>query len=193
MTLTSTSNLDNAATFSHKYDFNVVAPNNVKVYKIAETSENEARLSEISSRVIPAETGVILVGETETAKLAATTKEVGEEDYEGNLLRGIPDGGTPDLTAGEAAYVFTLDEGAAVFKPYLAGSSFEAGKACLVLNEAAGASALAIRLGGTTTGIDRAADKTESNAPKYDLSGRRVTSVARGSLYIQGVKKYIAR
>lgn len=193
VTLTSTSNLDNAATFSHKYDFNVVAPNNVKVYKIAEAGENEARLSEISSRVIPAETGVILVGETETAKLAATTKEVGEEDYEGNLLVGLPDGGMPDLTNGGTAYVFTRDGNAAVFKPYLTGSSFEAGKACLVLSEAAGASVLAIRLGGTTTGIDRATDKTENNTPKYDLSGRRVTSVARGSLYIQGGKKYIAR
>lgn len=48
---------------------------------------------------------------------------------------------------------------------------------------------------GTVTGINNAANDAavKSNAPVYDLSGRRVFNTAKGSLYIQQGRKFIAK
>ena len=193
VSLTETSNLGHAATFSAGW--NTEASEGINTYKIAETTDNEATLEQTNGNIIPKNEGIILNSNSETtAYMYYTSSRGGEEVYAGNLLVGLPEGGKPKTAEGETAYVFTKGDGdAAIFRQLdTNGNDFSANKACLVLNEQETA-ALAIRLGGMTTGIDRAADKTESNAPKYDLSGRRVTNVARGSLYIQSGKTYIAR
>ena len=55
---------------------------------------------------------------------------------------------------------------------------------------------IAMRFDGTATSIDQihnAASNVQNNAPIYDLSGRKVSHIVKGSLYIQGGRKFIAQ
>lgn len=193
VSLTETENLDNTATFSAEW--RTEAPEGINTYKITETTSDEATLQKTNGSIIPKNEGVILSSESETSTyLYYTSARGGEDDYAGNLLVGLPDGGKPKTEDG-TAYVFTKNGENAIFKLFDEnGSDFAKNKAYLWL---AGSSsetrALAISLDGTATGIDSVASATDNDAPKYDLFGRRVTNVAKGSLYIQGGKKYIAR
>lgn len=49
-------------------------------------------------------------------------------------------------------------------------------------------------LGGDPTGIGHAvATDKESNAPLYDLSGRRVKEAVKGGIYLRNGKKFIVK
>lgn len=54
---------------------------------------------------------------------------------------------------------------------------------------------LAMRFDGTATSIDQinGAETIDNNAPIYDLTGRQVSHLVKGSLYIQGGRKFIAQ
>ena len=56
-----------------------------------------------------------------------------------------------------------------------------------------GAAALEIDFGGETTGLTNLNVATEKASPVFDLSGRRVTNVQKGGLYIQNGKKFIVK
>ncbi len=57
------------------------------------------------------------------------------------------------------------------------------------------AQSMAISFGGNNiTGIDNATDESaNTNAPIYDLTGRRVNQVVKGGIYIQSGRKFMAR
>lgn len=54
---------------------------------------------------------------------------------------------------------------------------------------------IAMRFDGNATSIDQinGAETIDNNAPIYDLSGRKVSHIVKGSLYIQGGRKFIAQ
>lgn len=54
---------------------------------------------------------------------------------------------------------------------------------------------LAMRFDGTATSIDQinGAETIDNDAPIYDLTGRQVSHLVKGSLYIQGGRKFIAQ
>ena len=55
--------------------------------------------------------------------------------------------------------------------------------------------AIAMNFGGEATGIGAVLGEEgiESNAPVFDLSGRRVMQTVKGGLYIQNGKKFIVK
>ena len=82
------------------------------------------------------------------------------------------------------------------FAPSASLTSIAANKAYLNASDVASgeSSAIALNFGGTSTAILDVVNGTlESNAPVFDLSGRRVMKTVKGSLYIQNGKKFIAR
>ena len=53
--------------------------------------------------------------------------------------------------------------------------------------------AVMISQGGNATGINGVETGVKSEAPIYDLSGRRVVKTVKGGLYIQNGRKFIAQ
>ena len=73
------------------------------------------------------------------------------------------------------------------------GGTLGMNKAYLNLPNANAAAALEIDFGGETTGLTNLNVATEKASPVFDLSGRRVTNVLKGGLYIQNGKKFIVK
>lgn len=159
-----------------------------------ETTDAEGETTDAEGETTDTEDETTDTEEKYIEYLYYTNVQVENTAFENNLLVGLPEGGRPEEGNG-TAYVFAKDGDDAVFKPLRPNNSnFAANKAYLWLDSGGfGTNALAISFGGTATGIDSVASTTDNDAPKYDLFGRRVTNVAKGSLYIQGGKKYIAR
>ena len=64
----------------------------------------------------------------------------------------------------------------------------------LIQNNAMSASDIKARINAdVTSGITGIAVDKKTDAPIYDLSGRRVKTVKQGGVYIQNHKKFIAR
>ena len=53
--------------------------------------------------------------------------------------------------------------------------------------------AVMVNHGGNTTAIGNVQNNLPANAPVYDLSGRRVTKMVKGGLYLQNGRKFIAQ
>ena len=71
-----------------------------------------------------------------------------------------------------------------------------ANKAYLLASEVPDAmGALAMNFGGEATGVGTVITENgiQSNAPVFDLSGRRVMQTVKGGLYIQNGKKFIVK
>ena len=75
-------------------------------------------------------------------------------------------------------------------------TTIAANKAYLLASDVTGTSpAIAMNFGGETTGVGTVITEEgiESNAPVFDLSGRRVMQTVKGGLYIQNGKKFIVK
>ena len=70
------------------------------------------------------------------------------------------------------------------------GSKLAANRAYL---ESTTAQSLVLNFDGQTTGINGIESAVATDAPIYDLQGRRVVQPVSGQLYIQGGRKFIAR
>lgn len=141
---------------------------------------------------VPANTGFVLVGTADKATLTIGKAAAIEGD---NALTGTNTG--IQLTSGEndnhASYlVFGVNNGTVGFyKPASTLTSIAANKAYINAS-ALSTEAIALNFGNTVTGINAATiNNGESNAPIYDLSGRRVWAPVKGGLYIQNGKKLV--
>ena len=75
-------------------------------------------------------------------------------------------------------------------------TTIAANKAYLLADQVDGASpAIAMNFGGEATGVGTVITENgiQSNAPVFDLSGRRVMQTVKGGLYIQNGKKFIVK
>ena len=61
------------------------------------------------------------------------------------------------------------------------------------LNKVEGLMAVMVNHGGNTTAIGNVQNSLPANAPVYNLSGRRVTKMVKGGLYLQNGRKFIAQ
>ena len=66
-------------------------------------------------------------------------------------------------------------------------------KAYLKLTSGGSAQSFMMNFGGISTGIGQIEAQGSSEAPIYDLTGRRVIRPVKGSLYIQSGRKFIAQ
>lgn len=144
-------------------------------------------LSEVGS--VPAKAGVVLMGtNSEQIKLVATA---GVEDFGKNDLIGT----TNEIAVGKLddklIFGVSNETGLVGFFSTDGSASLPANRA--YLNKVEGLMAVMVNHGGNTTAIGNVQNNLPANAPVYDLSGRRVTKMVKGGLYLQNGRKFIAQ
>lgn len=146
--------------------------------------ENTLRATAIEGG-IPANTGVILKGAANEAKAVLTLGEA-TSDVQNNALNGtlVEKDYTNEL-------VFGVKNNIVGFYSMTTGKKIGANKAYLT---GAAAQAMKLVFDGDVTGIENVlGEAADTNAPIYDLTGRRVMKAVKGGLYIQNGKKFIAQ
>lgn len=147
----------------------------------------ELMLSEVGR--VPANAGVVLMGtNSEQIKLVATA---GVETLGRNDLIGT----TSEIAVGKLddklIFGVSNETGLVGFFSTDGSASLPANRA--YLNKVEGLMAVMINHGGNTTAIGNVQNNLPANAPVYDLSGRRVTKMVKGGLYLQNGRKFIAQ
>lgn len=180
------------ATFSAPHA--TMLPDGVTAYYIsADESDNAtATLRKFDSDILPAYQGFLLASESgdavdmEAAEANATapTLRIGQS------LLGHSAGEDKIIAADDNAFILAEGSSGLAFYRATLNSTLAANKAYLRLPETSSASALRLNFEDTTTGISTIANNP-TNAPLYDLSGRRVTAPTRGGVYISQGKKII--
>lgn len=142
-----------------------------------------------ATTAVPANTGFVLVGTEDKATLTIGTADAISGT---NALTGTNTGIAFAEATPKANYlVFGVNNGTVGF--YTPGNvtAIPANKAYINASEISN-QAIALNFGNTVTGINAATiNNGESNAPIYDLSGRRVWAPVKGGLYIQNGKKLV--
>ncbi len=149
-----------------------------------------ATLSEALT-TIPANTGVVLVGEG-SHSFAITTADA--FDGTNALLGSAP--ATYYTEAGTYYALAQVEGEVGFYKDEFNNSRFQnnSHKAYLYVAEAAaGTASYSFRFGEGTTGIDEITDNREQSTVIYDLTGRRVEAITAPGIYIVGGKKVLVR
>ncbi len=160
-----------------------------KMYK-GKIDGNVLDAEEVTTGLPAAPTGAVLVKEAiaNSAKFVAV-KEVPAIDNSDFI------GTTTSITKADLSnyLIFGGDASTGEVGFYSAASDLKANRAYLP-KPSSNVKSLSIRIGGQPTGITVPTDfaPAKSNAPVYDLSGRRVTNTVKGHLYIQNGRKFIA-
>lgn len=145
--------------------------------------------------VVPAETGIVIKSRNTTATL--TIGGTADADaVSDNSLQGSLTAVTGDLTSYLVLGVGNDNSGIGFFKPSESLTTIAANKAYLRAEAVPNAlGALAMNFGGEATGVGTVITENgiQSNAPVFDLSGRRVMQTVKGGLYIQNGKKFIVK
>ena len=144
--------------------------------------------------VVPAETGIVIKSANTTATL--TLGGTADADVTDNSLQGSLTAVTGNLTSYLVLGVGNDTNGIGFFAPSESLTTIAANKAYLLASEVPDAmGALAMNFGGEATGVGTVITENgiQSNAPVFDLSGRRVMQTVKGGLYIQNGKKFIVK
>lgn len=186
VTFTASNDGQNYATLN--LPFTVTLPAGVTAYK-GTVSGNEVILTAYkqAGEVLPANTPVLL-----TATDASSYNFALFAGYQPSEETGFL--GTLVATAVTANNAYILAKKGEEVKFYLLNSesnTVNAYKAYIVVSEGK-AQALSFNF-GATTGIHAATADAATDAPVFDLSGRRVVKVVKGGLYIQNGKKFIVK
>ena len=169
--------------------FDVTLPADVKAYIVTVAEGDKATVSEVAD--IPANQGVVLVGQNASATSVALTLDAASANCSGNLLSGT----NPQLAIDEAAkanyFIFgNGDNGVGFYHPN--STTLKENRAYLPASAVSGGGmALALDFGGINTGIEAAIQTDEANAAYYDLSGRRVMRPTKGIYVKNGRKVYV--
>ena len=181
------------ATFSAP--FATVVPEGVTAYIVSEAGNNTAKMAQFATtgQAIPANTGVLLYGTATNALMVPATSET-QAALNGQTNRlGHSAGAAKNMSTVQNAYILGMHDDTDKVAFYLcSGGTLDMNKAYLDLGTQ-GAAALEIDFGGETTGLTNLNVTTEKDSPVFDLSGRRVTNVQKGGLYIQNGKKFIVK
>lgn len=143
--------------------------------------------------VVPAETGIVIKSPYTTATLTigGTPTTISENSLKGSLTAV-----TENLTSYLVLGVSNDNTGIGFFTPSENLHTIAANKAYLSADDVPSAPhALAMNFGGEATGVGTVITENgiQSNAPVFDLSGRRVMQTVKGGLYIQNGKKFIVK
>lgn len=164
------------------------AEGTVKTYA-GKLNDDNTELDMVAVSAVPANQGVILKGNSsdESVKL----RVLGTAADITNDLKGT----TSELTDLAGVLSFGRANGTGNVGFFRStNATLKANRAYVKLDGENQAS-LAMRFDGTATSIDQinGAETIDNDAPIYDLSGRQVSHLVKGSLYIQGGRKFIAQ
>lgn len=169
-----------------------IVPSGVKAYYVKVGGSDVVTLTRISSgKVIPAGQGVILISSTQTFTMTSTTDESNVADLTGNLLVASLDGFIP---AGN--YVLAVKGSGTLegqFAFCLTSSDLDnlSGNRAYLQLSGNNAPQMRMRIEEESTDIE-ASEPTSDEAPViYDLTGRRVTEMLPGRIYIVNGKKIV--
>lgn len=167
------------------YPFPVSASGNTTL-NVGVLNADKSKLGLTAAEGVPTNTGVVIVNSA--AEPTATLTIGGEYAAAGsNALTGSCTAVTENI-ANYLVLGVGANTGALGFYETTA-TEIPANKAFL---EAGNLSAVKLDLGGDVTAIENA-ELGNTNAPIFDLSGRRVLVPAKGGVYIQGGKKFIVK
>lgn len=176
------------ATFSSAYATDFSAYDALKVYYINSTFGNIAKTTEIESKKVPANTGVIMKGNAGiyNAACIATAPEV-----IGNLLFACVDGYTADYD--NEIYILASGTNGIGFYPIAAHTTLGAGKAFIGGGDV-GAKCLTLSFEDGVTDIANVDvnDKFDDNSSIYNLAGQKVGKKYKGIVIVNG-KKYMQK
>lgn len=176
-------------------DYPIAVPDNVNVY----TGDVDLVNKHISMRlanehIIPAETGVVLVGNNSSVTTCTLTTNGEAGSLEKGSLTGSLEATTIDLGYHDTFLVFGRSNGQLGFyKPVTSILSIPANKAFIRIPKSQ-VQGLALNFDGTTTDIaieDILAPEKQNEGTYYDLSGRRVSKPTKGCYIRNGKKIYI--
>lgn len=197
-TMTACDNIESGkkiATFSAK--FPTLVPEGLSAYIISSNSAQSAHMEAIASagEVIPANTGVLLFGETDETNVTmvpATTEGKGVTISTTNKLAHSA-GAAITIGRNDNAYILANDATHGIAFYSCVSGTLAMNKAYLSIGGGStNGKAFTLTLGGESTDIHSLENSTwNTNAPIYDLSGRRVQTPIKGNLYIQNGHKFI--
>ena len=166
------------------------------IYTGAINAEKTAIEMTEQTGVLPAETGIVIKGAKDATSTTLTIGGTVLADVTGNSLRGTLTALTKNLSNYLVLGKGNTSNGIGFFAPSRSLSTIAANKAFILASDVTGTSpAIAMNFGGETTGVGTVISEEgiESNAPVFDLSGRRVMQTVKGGLYIQNGKKFIVK
>lgn len=178
------------ATFSAP--FATVIPEGVTAYNAIQTPGNNdiIIMSEVSGgSALPAGAGFILSG---TADATVTMVPATDEDQvstAGTLLLGSA-GETATLNATYDYVLGKKDEHVAFYRVNSSNNVLPMNRAYLHFT---GGGVVKMNFNHTTTGIEAVSPAAQQDGPIYDLSGRRVSHMSKGGIYIRNGKKILVK
>lgn len=196
-TMTACDNIETGkkiATFSAP--FPTIVPTGLSAYIISSKSTQSAHMEAIAGagEVIPANTGVLLFGETAESTVTmkpATTEGTGNSFTSTNLLANSA-GESRTILESDNAYILASGTSGIAFYACTSGTLAMNKSYLQISGGSTNGKAFTLTLGGESTGLQTIGnDLWNNNAPIYDLSGRRVMHPAKGGVYIQNGRKFI--
>lgn len=161
-------------------------PTGVEAYA-AEFTDGKVMLSPIEG-TIPANTGVVIEGNEGTHNFTITTTDA--------TVTSALSGNKATATVADDATAYILAKGAqgvGFYKLNSTDRTIQGGRAFYTV-PASTENAVAFIFGGEVTDINNTAiADAQSNAPIYDLTGRKVAKAVKGGLYIQNGRKFIVK
>lgn len=164
-----------------------------------ENSHTDKSISLTGKTAVAANTGIYVMntaGATSATLLLANSGEASQANDA--ILKGTTV--TQDISSADHSLLRTLGfnnkNEIGFFKPASSITSIPANRAYLKLPSGSATNAFYIDFDGTTTSIDEllpAADVLDSNAPIYDLSGRRMQGTLHKGIYIQNGRKFMVK
>lgn len=161
-------------------------PADVEAYA-ADFTDGKVMLTPVEG-TIPANTGVVLEGNEGTYNFAITTTNATVNSaLSGNKA-------TANVADDATAYILSKGtQGVGFYKLNSTERTIQGGRAFYTV-PASTEAAIAFIFGGEVTGINNAvSNDAQSNAPIYDLTGRKVAKAVKGGLYIQNGRKFIVK
>lgn len=183
------------ATLALPFDFKVASSNtnDAKLYSGAYNATTRTLDMTAVEDVVPASAGVVIKSDSKAANivLTANTKSAATA-LTGNQLVGTTEKIAFSELTDKLVFGVTTQNHVGF---YAAGGSaaLPANHAYLPTSVLGGENAVAMNFGGNVTGINAVVKADKANAAIYDLTGRRVTRIVKGGLYIQNGSKFVAR
>ena len=180
--------IDGASYATGYYPFPVSISGNTTL-NVGTLNADKSKLSLVATESVPGNTGIVMVNSA--AETTATLTIGGEFSVDNNALSGTCTAIALDGTNNSNYLVFGRSAGVLGFyRPSANVEAIAANKAFIATSEL---SAVKLNIGNDNVTAIENVELGNSNAPIFDLSGRRVLAPIKGGIYIRDGKKFIVK